>query len=214
MNTELSTAIQLLPFHGKPERLFILLHGVGDHAAGMLPLASLLQCAFPNAVIEIPEGFARFDAAPGGRQWFSVRGVTEQNRPGRVAEVLPTLVRWVREVQERHATPAPATALIGFSQGAIMALEATAAHEDLAGQVVAFAGRYAALPERGPRHTKIHLLHGEEDDVMPIALARAAFEWLRERDCDITLDAVAGCGHELHSALVGKALERLKDTRP
>ena len=205
-----SASIQLRPSQGSPARLFILLHGVGADAEGLQPLAALLQREFPDAVVEIPEGFSAFDSAPVGRQWFSVRGVTEQNRPARVAATMPTLLQWVRAAQAHHAMPASATTLIGFSQGAIMALEAVAADDGLVGQVVAFAGRYAALPEPGPRQTKVHLLHGEEDAVMPIALARTALEWLHDRGCEVTLDTVAPCGHELHPALVAKAIDRLK----
>jgi phospholipase/carboxylesterase len=204
-----ATSIVLRPGQN-PARLFILLHGVGADAEGLRPLASLLQREFPDALVEIPEGFSPFDSAPGGRQWFSVRGVTEQNRPARVAAALPTLLAWVRAAQERHAVPASATTLIGFSQGAIMALEAVAAADGLVGEAVAFAGRFATLPEPGPRQTKVHLLHGEEDAVMPIAHARTALAWLRDRDCEVTLDTLARCGHELHPALVAKALERLK----
>lgn len=210
MNSQAATVIQLLPSQGKPTRLFILLHGVGANAEGLRPLASLIQREFPETVIEIPEGFSPFDAAPGGRQWFSIRGVTEQNRPAHVAAALPELVQWVRKAQERHTISASATTLIGFSQGAIMALEATVAHDGLVGQVVAFAGRYAGLPERGPQHTQVHLLHGEDDAVMPLAPTRAAFEWLLAQGCDITLDTLARCGHELHPVLVAKAIARLK----
>jgi phospholipase/carboxylesterase len=148
-----SSAIQLLPAHGKPRRLFILLHGVGAGAEGLRPLAALIQREFPAAASEIPEGFTPFDSAPVGRQWFSIIGVTEQNRPARVAAALPALVHWVRKAQEHHAISAPATTLIGFSQGAIMALAVSAAYNGLVGQVAAFAGRYAALPQRGPAHT-------------------------------------------------------------
>jgi phospholipase/carboxylesterase len=213
MSTHDRTMIQLLPKQGKPAQLFILLHGVGADAEGLRPLATHLRHEFPDAVVEIPEGFSPFDAAPSGRQWFSIRGVTEQNRPGRVAEVMPALVQWVREAQERHALAAPATILIGFSQGAIMALEMAVAQDGLVGQVMAFAGRFAALPEQGPRQTKIHFFNGEEDAVMPLASARAAFKWLREQGCDITLDTF-GCGHELHPALVGKAIEHVKRDSP
>lgn len=204
-----TTTIRLLPASGKASHLFILLHGVGADARGLQPLASMLHARFPDAAIEIPTGFFPFDAGAGGRQWFSVRGVTEQNRPQRVAEALPVLVQWVRDAQQRNDISAAATTLVGFSQGAIMALEASAAHDGLAGRVVAFAGRYAALPATAPRHTRIHLLHGDQDAVMPVALARAAFEHLQRSGGDASLDIAAGVGHELPPTLVDKALARL-----
>jgi phospholipase/carboxylesterase len=210
MNSGGSSTIERRPSHGKPDQLFVLLHGVGANAEGLVPLADLIQQHFPYAAILVPQGFEPCDLAPVGRQWFSVREISEENRPGRVAEALPALVQFVRQAQERLDLPPAATTLIGFSQGAIMALEAAAAHDDLAGQVVAFAGRFATLPAHGSRRTTIHLLHGEDDMVMPSTHSRAAFERLREDGCEVTLDTLAGCGHELHPVLVAKALERLK----
>ena len=72
-------------------QLFILLHGVGGTPDSLLPLAEAVRAAFPTAAVLIPEGFEPFDGGGAGRQWFSVRGVTEENRPARVAAALPAL---------------------------------------------------------------------------------------------------------------------------
>lgn len=59
-----------------------------------------------------------------GRQWFSVQDVTEENRAARIADVMPQFVAVVRHWQRLSGVGYAGTALVGFSQGAIMALEA------------------------------------------------------------------------------------------
>lgn len=201
--------LEFLPTGG-PQQLLVLLHGVGSDAANLAQLASILRMQFPQAAVLIPNGFEPFDMAPVGRQWFSVHGVTEANRPERVEAALPRLIDWVHAAQRRLQVGTAATALIGFSQGGIMALEAVAREDGLAGRVLAFSGRYASLPAQAPQLTTIHLLHGRADAVMPVGLAQAAFEHLAELPGgDVTLDIAEEVGHELHPALVEQALHRL-----
>ncbi|MFM2052202.1 MAG: hypothetical protein RL456_239 [Pseudomonadota bacterium] len=204
--------IQMLPDEGEPRQLMILLHGVGARADDLAPLAHALRPSFPQAAFLLPDGFEPFDAHPtlAGRQWFSIRDVTDENRPARVAAAVPGLVELVRACQRHTGVGEAATALIGFSQGSIMALEACAAEPGLAGRVLAFAGRYATLPAAVSPLTSYHFLHGSADPVIDAAHARAAFEHVgRLEGGDATLDIAEGVGHELHASLVDRALFRL-----
>ena len=67
-----------------PGRLIALFHGVGSDAPDLVPLGQWLARALPQAaVVSVP---APFPSDLGlGRQWFSVRGVTEDSRPARSA---------------------------------------------------------------------------------------------------------------------------------
>lgn len=195
-------------------QLFILLHGVGGTPQDMQPLAQALRGAFPQAAILVPAGFEPYDGAAAGRQWFSVSGVTDDNRPERVARAMPALVDYVRGAQARFGLLQSDTALAGFSQGAIMALEAVQAHDGLAGRVLAFSGRYAQLPKAAPQYTTIHLLHGADDPVMAVAHTQAAQARLQALHGDATIDVATRVGHSLHPALVQRAIERLQTCVP
>lgn len=76
-------------------------------------------------------GGAEPSGNPAGRQWFSVQGITEDNRQARVDAIMPTFIETVRYWQKQSGVGANATALIGFSQGAIMALESIKAEPAL-----------------------------------------------------------------------------------
>jgi len=206
--------IEWLPVAGPPEQLLLLLHGVGADGRSMAPLAQALRAEFPQAAIVAPDAPHPFEAGGAGRQWFSVRGIDEANRVPRAAAALVPLAAWVRATQQRLGVGSAATALVGFSQGAILALELAAAEDGLAGRVLAFAGRYARLPAAAPRHTTLHLFHGGADAVIPVAHARAALEHLAALHGDATIDIAEGVGHELHPVLLRCALQRLRTHIP
>ena len=218
MPEQTPNVLQWLPAEGRPEQLMLLLHGVGDRGAGLSGLAQALRRAFPQAAVLAPDGFEPFDGDPlnltGGRQWFSRQGLTDENRPERVCAALPKLAAWVRGAQQAIGVGPAATALVGFSQGALCALELAQAEDGLAGRVLAFAGRYATLPTYALQHTTLHFFHGSADAVIPAEHARAAMQRIAELQGDATIDIAEGVGHELPAALVDRAIGRLRTHIP
>lgn len=206
--------IELLPETMAAKQLFILLHGVGARSSDLLPLANTLRGEFPDAAFLLPDGTFPFDGGGNGRQWFSIDGVTEKNRASRVAGAMPALHDLVSQAQDRFRVLQSDTALVGFSQGAIMALEFGVAHDGSVGRVLAFSGRFAKLPEKAPELTTLHLLHGVEDRVIPVENAYAAYERLMDMEGDATLDVASSVGHEIHAALADRAIYRLQTCIP
>ena len=182
--------------HGASSHLVIFLHGVGADAAAMLPLASACIHACPDMTAAVPAGFDAFDLASHGRQWFSVKSVTEENRPERVRRALPRLIGLVRTLQEEHGVSPRDTVLVGFSQGGIMALEA--AKTPVAGHVVSIGSRFASLPATWPAQTSVHLLHGARDTVIDVEHSRQAAARLQALGVAVRLDVVENAGHVLH----------------
>jgi phospholipase/carboxylesterase len=212
-----SPSVLRLPASGAPELLFLLFHGVGARAQHMEPLADALADEYPQAAVLSLDAPDPFDAVPGGGggfQWFSVRGVTEANRAERVAATLPRFVALVRAQQARFGMGWERTALAGFSQGAIVALEAVQAEAQLAGRVLAFSGRHAVAPAHAPEDTTVHLFHGLADTVLPPGPALDSAERLVALGGDVTADMLPGIGHELHPLLITRALEQLRTFLP
>lgn len=206
--------LEWLPQAGAPEQLLVLLHGVGGRGADLMPLAEALRAEFPQSAVVAPDAPHPFDGGGPGRQWFSLAGINEANRAERVAAVLPGLLEWLKATQRRLGVGRAAMALGGFSQGAILALEAVQVEDGIAGRVLAFSGRYATLPTLAPRQTTLHLFHGGADPVIDASHARGALAALAVLDGDATLDIAEGIGHQLHPALVQRALFRLRNHIP
>ncbi len=198
---------------GPAQQLFLLFHGVGGQPQDMQALGLRLAQAFAQAVVIALPGPQESDLGR-GRQWFSVRGIDEASRCERVAQALPDFVAEVRRWQAQLQVPPAATALLGFSQGGILALEAGAQDVLLAARVIAIGARYARLPQQVHAQCTLHLVHGKADTVMPYGLAVAAAEHLLSIDADVTADVLPFVGHEISADVMDAVLARLQGYIP
>lgn len=166
-------------------RLVILLHGVGAHGSSIAWLADHLDLPASTA-IAAPDAPFPFDPVPygPGRQWFSVTGVTAENRPARViAARTPFDAVLSRLIADHGLTDAlDRVALVGFSQGSIMALDAVAHGRWPVGALVAFSGRFVGpAPATAPK-TPILIAHGTADTAIPVAEGHHAHEALPQAE--------------------------------
>ena len=207
-------AIEWLPAQGPPEQLILLLHGWGGRGDSMAPLAQALRLAFPQAAVLAPDAPQPHDEGGPAYQWYSIAGLRPANWDARVQAALPGLQQWVQGQQQRIGVGPAATCLGGFSQGAILALALALQHDGIAGRVLSFGGCLVLPPVAAPRHTTLHLFHGDDDEVIPADGSRQALAWLAELQGDATLDTAQGVGHALHPALIDCALHRLRSHIP
>ncbi|CAM3733546.1 esterase [Polaromonas hydrogenivorans] len=193
---------------GPASQLVLLMHGVGSVPQSLLGAARWFANRDSAAMVVSIASPEPSDVSSHGLQWFSVRGVTEDNRQARVDGAMPAFVATVQHWQRVSGTDAQRTLIAGFSQGAIMALESTKLAAPAALRIVAIAGRFATLPNR-QSGAAIHFLHGDADPVMPAALAQTAQARLLQLGTEVTLDLAHGVGHEPHPALLERLSARL-----
>ena len=190
-----------------PDALVLLFHGVGSTAANLVPLAQRIARDKPGAMVVSVAG-AYPSTLGAGREWFSVAGITEQGRPARIAQALPAFEQAVAKWQAEAGVGAGRTSLVGFSQGAIMALEATQV-TGLAARVVSLAGRFAQAPRRAPAGVAFRFIHGDVDRVIDVRFSAEAAEVLRTLGADATAQIVPGLGHGIDARAAQLALEAL-----
>ncbi len=195
------------------KQLLLLFHGVGDNPVAMGEIGSWFAPQFPDALV-VSIGGPAPSGPERGREWYSAAGVTEENRQSRIDAVMSAFIDVVRYWQQHSGVPGSATALIGFSQGATMALEGVKAEPELAARVVAFCGRYAELPQQAPAATTFHLIHGDEDNVINVKHAFEASEALERVGGDFTLDVIEDLGHAIDERSIQIALNHLRYTVP
>src|SRR5665647_983548 len=156
-NTMDSFIVVQRPEH-TPQQLILFFHGVGSNAQDLVSVAQQFAKALPNVMVVSVDAPQQSDFGA-GRQWFSVAGVTEDSRPARVEAAMPAFQSTVQKWQALAGVTAEKTILVGFSQGAIMALESTQGPTVLAGQVISFSGRFATQPKVARAGTTINLIH-------------------------------------------------------
>ena len=189
----------------RAQRLILLFHGVGDSANGMAALGRYFADAAADACVVSINGPESTEWGA-GRQWFSVQGVTEENRQARVDAAMPGFLSTVRDWQAKSGVDAAHTVLVGFSQGTIMSLEALKADPAIAGTVIAFSGRFGSLPVSALTPAVVHFVHGEQDSVILPAHAHAAAERLQALGSAYSLDMIAGVGHSIDGVMLQRAL--------
>ena len=182
------------------KNLVIFLHGVGSRGIDLMPLAQAWQPSLPTAAFAAPDGPFAFDGGGSGRQWFGISGITEANRPQRIAAARPAFDDVLRGIIEQQGllNRLDRVALVGFSQGAIMALDAIASGRWPVGAVVAYSDRLASprpfTPTSLPR---VLAVHGAADPVIPAANSTEAAAALRELGLDAHSHIFPGVGHTI-----------------
>jgi phospholipase/carboxylesterase len=196
-------------------QLALLFHGVGSSAADLVPLGQAIAQAHPKAMVVSVEA-PHASTLGAGREWFSVVGITEQNRPERIAAAMPLFLDAVAHWQQSSGIAPEGTVLIGFSQGAIIALEATqvGAAALPAARVIALAGRFAEPVRRAREALRVHLIHGEGDRVVPPRYSIEAAHALTALGAQVTLDLIPGLGHGIDGRAMNLLLGHFDEHRP
>ncbi|MBV8474289.1 MAG: dienelactone hydrolase family protein, partial [Hyphomicrobiales bacterium] len=187
--------------------LVVLLHGVRASGRDLAPLAGELGKSLPQALLVAPDALPLSDDGA-GRQWFSVANITHVDRPQRVAAARTDFDAVLAERLDHVglADQLDRVALVGFSQGAIMALDAMATGRWPVAAVVAFSGRLASpgplTPAPGARAL---LVHGAADPVIPMQETLDAAARLREAGVSVECHIEPGVGHSIPPAGVALA---------
>ena len=198
---------------GQARQLMLLFHGVGSTALDLVPLGRALAAEFPDAFI-VSVAAPAPSGAGGGREWFPVLGISEENRPERIEAAMPAFLATVSHWQKEAGVGTDAVALIGFSQGGIMALESTRDQPAVAGRVVSIAGRFATLPTEPNAGTTLHMFHGKLDPVIPYGFTVEAAQHLVRLGADVTADVIPHVGHQINDDIADLLIERLRGHLP
>lgn len=189
--------------------LIVALHGVGSSAE---ELAAALSPLHAVADVVALDGADPFDGGGSGRQWFSIRGVTEQNRPERVLGALPPLLERLDRLAGEYGLARKDLVPLGFSQGAIMTL-ALIAQGLHSGHAIAVAGRLAApvLPAVTGAGTLL-LVHDQSDPVMATSLSDDAAVKLSAAGHHVDVARTEGVGHRVGSGTINEIARWLHAT--
>lgn len=178
--------------------LLLLLHGYGSHEQDLMGLAPQLDPRFLVASARAPQALDM-----GGFAWFPVEftpfGLSLRHEEAEAAR--DQVVTLVRALQQQHGIAPGRTYLLGFSQGASMALSAALQHPELVAGVVSLSGLFATqmVPDQGPetlRGLPVLMTHGRQDPLILIGQARKSRELLAALPVDLTYREY-DMGHEI-----------------
>lgn len=206
------------PQSGGPARhLVVLLHGLGADGDDLIQLTPYLGQALPDAAFVSPHAPEACDMAPFGRQWFSLQDQSPAALEAGTRRAAPVLDAFLDAELTAHGLSADRLALLGFSQGGMMALHVGLRRSAAPACICAFS---AALPG-GERladeiqgRPPVLLVHGEADEIIPVQALGAAEAALNASGVPVTSERRPGMGHGIDERGIQLAVEMLRTSLP
>ena len=164
-----------------------------------------------TALIDENGGDGQPDFRPRPRYWVDPAEYPVQ--AGSVRRESEQVAGRIRARQARTGLGPAQTLLVGFSQGASIALELAFEPHDLAHLIITFAPRLYRIPVDGDvTRAAIHLIHGRYDSVVPLAHGEAALRRLGAISAATSLDVIEDGGHAITQDHLNVATQRAMQT--
>jgi len=200
---------------GEADALIILLHGLGADGNDLIGLAPHFAQALPGAAFVSPHAPYPCDMAPFGRQWFSFQVHDPAAVLNGVRAAAVHLNAFIDKELETFALAEDRLALVGFSQGTMMALHVGLRRARPCAAVIGYSGGLIApelLPAEIASRPPVLLVHGEADEVIDFDAMAAAQAALKANEVAVRTIARAGLGHAIDEVGLAAGTAMLRDS--
>jgi phospholipase/carboxylesterase len=194
---------RLNPRSGAARQLVVFLHGYGADGNDLIDIGRAWQQYLPQAAFVSPHAPEPCGQAPVGRQWFPLTMRDPNERWLGVNKAAPGLHRFLDAELERHKLPPSALALVGFSQGTMMALHVGLRRITAPAAIVGYSGLLVVPPEGDleafaaeiKSRPPVLLVHGDQDDLIPKQALFQATQGLAALGVSVEWHLSTGVGH-------------------
>jgi phospholipase/carboxylesterase len=183
--------------------LVVFLHGYGADGNDLIDIGRQWQPALPDAAFVSPHAPEPCAGAPYGRQWFALTFRDPNERWRGVERAGPALDAFLTAELARHGLSERDLALVGFSQGTMMALHVGLRRQTAPTAVVGYSG-LLVTPDREPpavmkgeirARPPILLVHGDQDQVIPPEALSFSAQGLAALEVPVEFHVSRGIGH-------------------
>ena len=174
-----------IPDSGRVESAVIFLHGYGANGADLLGVAAVLAEHMPDTLFLAPDAPEVNAMSEAGLQWFPIPwidGSSEEDAMLGLRSASQDLNAYLDGVMIDFDLLPEQVIVFGFSQGTMMALHVIPRRDEAIAGLVVFSGQLLepeALVDDARAFLPILLVHGDQDDVVPIAALPKAVEGLQ-----------------------------------
>ncbi len=180
----------------------MLLHGYGSHGSDLISFAPLWQEALPDALFLAPNAPQRCGIGD-GYQWWPLTGFTSQALTAGAASAAGPIDAFIDRKLAQYALDETSLALVGFSQGTMMALHVGLRRKQKIAAIVGYSGMLTGGPELADQivsRPPTLLIHGTADTVVPVSALHAAEVELQRLGVQVTSHATPALGHAVDQA--------------
>ena len=206
------------PVSGVTRSVVVFLHGYGANGADLMGLADPLAEHLPDTLFVAPDAPEACPGAPMGFQWFPIPwidGSSEEESMRSMQAAIEDLNAFLDALMVDEDVLPEQVVLFGFSQGTMMSLHVAPRREDAVAGVVGFSGRLLSpelLKDELQSKMPILLVHGDQDDVVPVQSLPEAAEALQEAGFqDVFAHIQKGTAHGIAPDGLSVALAFMRD---
>jgi len=179
-----------------------LLHGYGANGDDLIALAHGWRARLPGAAFVAPNAPQSIPGLFGALQWFPLTLRDPSEYWQGVVAAAPGLDRFIAQELARLGVAADRLALVGFSQGSMLALHVGLRRAVAPAAVVAYSGLLAGPDRLGQIESRppVLLMHGEADDLIPVEALHQAREPLAAAGLAVEWHVRPGLAHGIDAA--------------
>ncbi len=191
---------------GKASSLVVLLHGYGASGDDLIELAALIAERLPDAAFAAPHAVETMPyPGPPAYQWFPLTELDPEALIAGTRKAAPALDKFLTSELSRHALPPSRLALVGFSQGTMMALHVGLRLAQSPAAIVGLSGVVAGaslLADEIKCRPPVMLVHGAADDVIPAGALHMTREALAACGVGVEWHLREGLGHGIDEDVI------------
>ncbi len=183
---------------GKIKRAAIILHGLGDNAAGIMGLGEVFRKILPDTLFVAPDAPFACPHVPSGFQWFGSENWTPEVILKGIQTAQPLLNDYIDHVLETYKLTPDKLALIGFSQGTMMSLYTAPRRTPSLAGILGYSGALFGdedLKNEKKSSPPVQLIHGMMDPVVPFSCMEAAKNGLKKAKIPVRSLECPGLDH-------------------
>jgi len=194
---------RLEPRSGTAKQLVVFLHGYGADGNDLIDIGRAWQGLLPDAAFVSPHAPRPCGQAPVGREWFPLTFRNPDERWNGVNAAAPGLNAFLDDELARRKLPPSVLALVGFSQGTMMALHVGLRRAVPPAAIVGYSGMLImpgdAMSDAFAAEIKskplVLLIHGDEDQLIPVQAVTHSAQGLAALEVPVEWHISAGVGH-------------------